>query len=493
VAVDYYPLIARAVHSLDINTPETRDTIYERARLVQKTHLQAAPNATDRLREQDALERAILRVEAENASEQIPAENVSASRAVVSFKYRAFISYSHKDRKSCEWLHRSLEGFRIDKDLVGRHTSAGDVPPSLRPIFRDRDDFSAGHSLTVQTRTALDASQFLIVLCSPNSAASQYVNDEIRYFKMVGRSHQIVAVIIGGEPNDPNQECFPLALKAKVRRDGQVTNVPEEPIASDIRSSADGKRNAVTKTVAALIGLPFDDVRKREAIAERRRAVYRVSVGAALVGLAVVAGLLFYERQQQSTVLAGQITNIQSAVEKQKQESQKLLASVDQKITDSTIYAEDKWGAWTAAPIMISNLGNSYCSMANGVTNKGANQNIVLKSYAKPERMNISLYKDKWNRPKDSVVNVEFDFTDNEPLVLKAYANAHILDATIPEEVLAVFLSLMRERPMQIIFPDGNEPTWFPGQVRIEEALKQFVQCSIDNVKQNRQPPTPKH
>ena len=38
----------------------------------------------------------------------------------VALKYRAFISYSHRDKKWCEWLHRSLEGFRIGKDLVGR-------------------------------------------------------------------------------------------------------------------------------------------------------------------------------------------------------------------------------------------------------------------------------------------------------------------------------------------------------------------------------------
>jgi len=37
--------------------------------------------------------------------------------------------------------HRSLEGYRIDKDLVGRQTPAGPVPKTLWPIFRDRDDF----------------------------------------------------------------------------------------------------------------------------------------------------------------------------------------------------------------------------------------------------------------------------------------------------------------------------------------------------------------
>ena len=75
----------------------------------------------------------------------------------VALKYRAFISYSHADTAEAKWLHRALETFRIDKDLAGRATALGPVPKWLKPIFRDRDDFVAGHSLTEQTRAALDA------------------------------------------------------------------------------------------------------------------------------------------------------------------------------------------------------------------------------------------------------------------------------------------------------------------------------------------------
>ena len=83
------------------------------------------------------------------------------------FKYRAFLSYSHADTKRAKWLHGRLESFPIDKELVGRETGAGPIPKSLRPIFRDRDEFTAGHGLAEQTIAALDASAALIVLCSP--------------------------------------------------------------------------------------------------------------------------------------------------------------------------------------------------------------------------------------------------------------------------------------------------------------------------------------
>src|SRR4030095_13941762 len=106
-----------------------------------------------------------------NAHESPEGESVEDIAAI---KYRAFLSYSHRDAAWAKWLHGALERYRIDTYLVGRQTATGAVPTTLRPIFRDRDDFSAGHSLTEQTLAALEASQFLIVLCSPDAARSKY-------------------------------------------------------------------------------------------------------------------------------------------------------------------------------------------------------------------------------------------------------------------------------------------------------------------------------
>jgi hypothetical protein len=38
-------------------------------------------------------------------------------------RYRAFMSYSHRDTAWAKWLHKALESYRIDKDLVGRETA----------------------------------------------------------------------------------------------------------------------------------------------------------------------------------------------------------------------------------------------------------------------------------------------------------------------------------------------------------------------------------
>ena len=158
----------------------------------------------------------------------------------IAAQYRAFLSYSHKDRKWGDWLHRKLESYRIDRDLVGRETPSGVVPKTLRPIFRDRDDFAGGPSLQEATLRALEASDFLIVVCSPNARMSHYVNEEVRLFKALGRAERVIPIIIDGEPGDLARECFPSAVIYNVGSDGQISTTRSEPIAADARQEGDG-------------------------------------------------------------------------------------------------------------------------------------------------------------------------------------------------------------------------------------------------------------
>src|SRR5262249_7046244 len=153
-----------------------------------------------------------------------------------------------------------FEGFQIDRDLIGRQMAMGLIPKTLRPISRDREDFSARHSLTEQTLAALEASEFLIVICSPNAAQSPYVNEEIRSFKAMCRAECVIPVIVDGEPGDPERGCFPSALRFKLGSHGTLTNEREEPIASDARPQGGGKEIAKQKVVAGLLGLGLDEI-----------------------------------------------------------------------------------------------------------------------------------------------------------------------------------------------------------------------------------------
>ena len=114
----------------------------------------------------------------------------------IAFKYRAFISYRHADQDWAKWLHRAIVSFPIGKDLAGRFTERGEIPSALRPVFRDRDEFTAGGGLSEQTLAALDASRALIVICSPSAAKSCYVNEEVRLFKARHPNRLVVPLIV---------------------------------------------------------------------------------------------------------------------------------------------------------------------------------------------------------------------------------------------------------------------------------------------------------
>ena len=85
-------------------------------------------------------------------------------------EYFAFISYKREDEKWAKWLANELEHYHLPTTLNGK-----ELPKNLRPIFRDVDELSAGN-LPEQIYHALSISKNLIVVCSPRSAKSEWVN-----------------------------------------------------------------------------------------------------------------------------------------------------------------------------------------------------------------------------------------------------------------------------------------------------------------------------
>lgn len=221
-----------------------------------------------------------------------------------SFKYRAFLSYSHADTGAARRVHRRFEGFRIDRDLVGRVTAMGPIPKTLRPIFRDRQDFEAGSSLTEQSIAALDASAALILLASPRSARSKYVNEEVRLFRSRHPDRLLIPLIVDGEPGNPEHECIPPSLRFAVNPDGTITDRPVDVLAADLRQEGDGFELAIAKVVARLIGLAPDEVYRRAERERQRQRRMRAAVGVVMVLLAVAGGTFYWQSQQQKQTLA---------------------------------------------------------------------------------------------------------------------------------------------------------------------------------------------
>ena len=140
-------------------------------------------------------------------------------------------------------------------------------------MFRDRDELAGASDLSQAIKHALDQSRALIVLCSRATPASHWVNEEIAYFRSIGRSDRIFAYLIDGEP----EQAFP----------SELTSGGVEPLAADARREGDGAHAALLKLVAGIAGVPFDALRERDA--QRRMRRIRVGTAAAIASFACIA------------------------------------------------------------------------------------------------------------------------------------------------------------------------------------------------------------
>ncbi|MBI2754289.1 MAG: TIR domain-containing protein [Betaproteobacteria bacterium] len=210
-------------------------------------------------------------------------------------KYWAFISYSHRDAKVAAALQRALETYRIPRRLVGTATALGELPAYLKPVFRDRDEMEAGADLKATVREALAQSRWLIVVCSPEAARSPWVNREIIEFKKLHGEGRVLAYIAAGEPfasrmsGREAEECFPEALRFALTPAGLPQGEALEPIAADQRPQGDGKRRAMLKLVAGMVGVGVDGLIHRDA--QRRARRLAMVATASLAGMAVMAVL----------------------------------------------------------------------------------------------------------------------------------------------------------------------------------------------------------
>ncbi|WP_104664923.1 toll/interleukin-1 receptor domain-containing protein [Ensifer adhaerens] len=220
------------------------------------------------------------------------------------YKYRAFVSYSSSDRPAADKLQRSLEAYRIPKPLrrSGPHRNE-----RVSPIFRDRSDLKASADLGQTIRQALENSEYLIVLCSPAAANSKWVDKEISFFRELGRSDNIIAVIVRGVAavNDPLREpqgAFPKALVGLRSGDGSST----EPLAADIQEPAadgrggDGFNLAKLKIIATLLGVSLAELTQRQAEVDRRQRRVAQAVAAGMLVLAIVAVIGAWTALEQS-------------------------------------------------------------------------------------------------------------------------------------------------------------------------------------------------
>ena len=196
-----------------------------------------------------------------------------------SFAHDLFISYSRKDLPFAQLLERALGNYSPPKGLG--------VPRRRLRVFRDQSDLT-GVEYHQSIARALRDSRKLVLLCSPHSRASSFVNDEIRQFTATRGAENVIPLLIDGLPNNeasPEQQAlqaFPDALCAAMQM----------PLAGDYRNF-DVRRDKLNKgsfhgcwytLLANLLELSRSEIEQRD----QKRAAQQRAITIGIVGGVIV-------------------------------------------------------------------------------------------------------------------------------------------------------------------------------------------------------------
>ena len=197
------------------------------------------------------------------------------------FKYFAFISYNSKDTEWGKKVQKKLEHYRMPATLCSEH---GWERTPIKPVFFAPTDIQPG-GLTEELQERLRASRNLIVICSPNSAKSEWVGKEIEFFHQLGRTKQIHFFIVDGQPHsgNPDTECFNPIVNTLGLPEILGANIHEKIY----RWPWMNKERAYVQLVSKLLGVEFDAIWQRH----KRLLIQKMTAWA--IGIIAVIAALF--------------------------------------------------------------------------------------------------------------------------------------------------------------------------------------------------------
>ena len=188
------------------------------------------------------------------------------------FRNYVFISYSRKDSNWSRWLQNRLENYNLRKLKI-----SAEIQPLeyIRPVFRDSSDIGIGE-LKTNLVTELEASRFLIVICSASTTEPDgWVNKEVGIFNKLHGGGKIIPFIIEGspQPKDNNEfQCYPPELDKNILG-ASLTELTKEA--------------ALIKIISFIVGLKFDELWQRHRRREKKRK--RIVSWSIIAGIFVIA------------------------------------------------------------------------------------------------------------------------------------------------------------------------------------------------------------
>ena len=187
------------------------------------------------------------------------------------FKYDFFISYKHgkRDSRISGYLQKKLEDYKIPKEIQKRCGKE-----KITRVFRDKEELSVTVDLTQEIEEQLKNTEYLIVMCSPQSKQSMWVNREVETFLKYRGWEHVLPVLIEGEPKD----AFPEILNER------------EMLAADVRGMTFAQikrkcKHEMLRLLAPALKCSYDELRQRNrTYASRRMAAIAIGLAAVAVG-----------------------------------------------------------------------------------------------------------------------------------------------------------------------------------------------------------------
>lgn len=264
------------------------------------------------------------------------------------YKYKAFISYRHapRDMAAAKALHKQIERYTIP---TGRKNAESRSRKKWK-VFRDEEELRITNDLPQSIHDALDASEYLIVICSPESMDSLWVPLEIAYFLRNHDQEHILTVVTAGDPGQMLPD-----LLVRVSAEGYDTSRMNEPLYMDIR--ADNSRSMkrllkerFLKLAATLHGCAYDDLVMREQ--RRRRTQFLQRLAIVVCFFASIIAVLLWSNHQ----ITGKNQELEQKNEQLQQQQQEILLRESEVLTAQSLDALSEGDHFSAIKNAVSAL-----------------------------------------------------------------------------------------------------------------------------------------
>ncbi len=175
-------------------------------------------------------------------------------------------------------IHKALETTKIPLRIRKELGKKG-----IQRVFRDQEELPIGSSLSDNIEAALAESEFLVVICTPQTKESAWVMKEINTFIAMHGRQNVLAVLAEGEPAD----AFPPQLLY------DDYGNPREPLAADVRGNSKGEirkkiKSESLRLAASILYCDYDTLKQRH----RERVMRRyMGIAAGVAALGVVFGI----------------------------------------------------------------------------------------------------------------------------------------------------------------------------------------------------------